>query len=82
MRIWTCRSIRCFFCSRVRGGADKHSDIDIGIEGSEKIDAEVMERIRNDIDDLPILYKMDIVDFKDVSEYFYIEAKKDIEIIY
>lgn len=59
-----------FFGSRVEGRGDEHSDIDIGIEGPEEIPNTIMAQIKEDIDNLSILYKIEIVDFKNVSSDF------------
>ena len=56
-----------FFGSRVEGKGDKHSDIDIGIEGLKEISGGIMAQIQEDIDNLLILYKIEIVDFKKAS---------------
>ncbi len=59
-----------FFGSRVEGRGDQRSDIDIGIEGPEEIPNAIAGKIREDIDNLPILYKIEIVDFKSVESDF------------
>lgn len=59
-----------FFGSRVSNKGNEHSDVDIGIEGPNEISHEIMAKIREDIDNLPILYKIEIVDFKNVSPDF------------
>lgn len=69
-----------FFGSRVTGGGNERSDIDIGLESSEPISLEIMAQIREEIDNLPILYKIDIVDFSAVSEQFRLVAKQKIEV--
>lgn len=68
-----------FFGSRVSGRGDEHSDIDIGIEGKEPIPVLTRSEIEEDIENLPILYKIDFVDFKTVSDDFYRIAKQSIE---
>lgn len=70
-----------FFGSRVTGKGDERSDIDIGIEGAEEIPYEIMARIRDDIENLPTLYKIEIVDFKKVSNDFREVAFQQIEFI-
>lgn len=60
-----------FFGSRVSGGGNEYSDIDIGIEGPQEISYEIIAKIKEDIGNLPVLYKIDIVDFKKVSPDFY-----------
>ena len=70
-----------FFGSRVAGKGNERSDIDVGIEGTEEIPWQVMAKIKEDVENLPILYKVDIVDFKKVSPDFYDLATRDIEIL-
>jgi len=70
-----------FFGSRTKGSSFVHSDIDIGIEGSEKVPAEVKLQMEEDLEKLPMLYKIDLVDFSEVSEDFKAEAEKSKEYI-
>ena len=71
-----------YFGSRVKGNADARSDIDIGIEAPQQIPLEVISEIRTEFDNLPVLQKIDIVDFTLVSEEFKKNASQDIEVIY
>ena len=60
-----------FFGSRVgKNKSDEHSDIDIGIEGLEEISYKTISDIKEDIDNLPVLYKIEVVDFKNISSDF------------
>ena len=68
-----------FFGSRAAGKGDEHSDIDIGIEGPREISFIAMSEIKDEIDNLPILYKIEIVDFKNVSGDFKEVALQNIE---
>lgn len=68
-----------FFGSRVKGGGDERSDVDVGIEGSERVPSEAMTSIREDIENLPTLYKIEVVDFKRAPKIFYGVAKEHIE---
>lgn len=68
-----------YFGSRVLGKGDERSDIDIGIEGSNALSQDKMAEIREQIDDLPLLYKIDVVDFKNVSSDFKKLALTNIE---
>ncbi len=68
-----------FFGSRVGGGHTDRSDIDVGIEGPSPIPLEKMARIRGDIEDLPTLYHIDVVDFRTVDESFREVAMKHVE---
>jgi len=71
-----------FFGSRVNGKGDERSDIDIGIEGTNPISASIMARIKEEINELSMLYSIDIVDFADTDENFRKVAKRNIEVIY
>jgi|SRR3989339_605683 len=70
-----------FFGSRVSGKGNERSDIDIGIECKHAIPLDVMAKIKEEIENLPILYKVEIVDFKAVTPEFRAVALKKIEII-
>ena len=59
-----------YFGSRVTGDSNLRSDIDIGIEGPEEVPLAIMEQIKEDIDALNKLYKIDVVDFRNTSEEF------------
>jgi predicted nucleotidyltransferase len=59
-----------FFGSRISGTGDERSDIDIGIDGPGPVPPVLLSDIRDEIDDLPTLYKIEIVDFKMVSQEF------------
>ncbi len=71
-----------FFGSRVSGKGDEHSDIDVGIEAAKKIPLEILSKIKEDVEGLPILYKIEIVDFKSVSPEFRRVASTSLEIIH
>lgn len=70
-----------FFGSRVSGKGNEKSDIDVGIEGPKPIPLEIFAQIKSEIEEIPILYRIDIVDFKRVDKDFYKVAKENIEII-
>lgn len=59
-----------FFGSRVTGTARDASDIDIGILGDEPIPFETRARVKNKLEKLPTLLKIDLVDFKTASDDF------------
>ena len=69
------------FGSRVSGKGDERSDIDIGIKGPQEIPLASMAKIREEVEELPILYKIDVVDFANVSEQFKKIALKNAEYI-
>ncbi len=70
-----------FFGSRVSGRSSEYSDIDVGIKGPEPIDWQTMAEIENDIEDLPFLYSIDVVDFSAVSPEFRGVAMQSVEYI-
>lgn len=59
-----------FFGSRVTGQSGERSDIDVGIEGPSPVPSPVMTELRAAIEQVPTLYKIDLVDFKQVSPRF------------
>jgi predicted nucleotidyltransferase len=64
------------FGSRVTGKGDDRSDIDIGIEGPKVIPLKDIVKIEEEIEELPTLYSIDIVDFTKVSKDFQEVAKE------
>ncbi len=68
-----------FFGSRVTGKGSERSDIDVGIEGTKPVPIAALSSIKEEIENLPILYKIEIVDFANVSSDFKKVAKKKIE---
>jgi uncharacterized protein len=58
------------FGSRATNKGSDRSDIDIGIKGEHEISNIVLGKIKEDFDNLNILYKFDVVDFSTVSEDF------------
>lgn len=70
-----------FFGSRVTRGTNERADIDIGIEGLNPIDNSILFKIKDEVDDLPILYKIDIVDFRNAADNFRNVALQKIEVI-
>jgi predicted nucleotidyltransferase len=55
------------------------SDIDVGILSENSISPVNFIKISNAIDDLPMLYKIDLVDFTNVDEKFKTVALKNVE---
>lgn len=68
-----------FFGSRVLGGGDERSDIDVGIDGPDPLPLGTLSDIKDELDNLPVLYKIDVVDFKDISDQFRQVALEKIE---
>lgn len=66
-----------FFGSRVEGTSDERSDVDIGIEGDEPVPGEAMQNIIEDMEELPILYRIDVVDWKKFPDEFKKTTKKE-----
>lgn len=70
-----------FFGSRVKGDSFPTSDIDIGIEGPAPIPADKFLAITEEIEAIPTLYKIEVVDFHDAPESFLTRAKRYIEYV-
>lgn len=70
-----------FFGSRVKGNNSPRSDIDLGIEGEDKLTSKLKLEIEEKLQNLPTLYKIDLVDFKDVSEDFKRKVLENVEYI-
>ena len=74
------RNYRIFlFGSAVAGTPLRASDIDIGILGDESVPGRIMERIREELDRLRTLRRLDLVDFRSVDESFRNAALKHVE---
>jgi predicted nucleotidyltransferase len=58
------------FGSRAGGSARKGSDYDIGIEGPKRVLWETLARIEEELEDLPTLATIDVVDFFNVTDSF------------
>ncbi len=71
-----------YFGSRVRGTETPRSDYDVGVEADGKIPLAVLARIRDDLDEIPILQKIDLVDFASVSSEFSSQAKEVTHVIH
>ena len=63
-----------FFGSKVKGNADERADIDIGIEGQE-IPLYIKLEIEEELENLPILYKIDYNELPKILEYLKILSK-------
>ena len=68
-----------FFGSRVSGKGTDRSDVDVGIEGPEEVSSKAWFGIEEAIENLPTLYKVEIVDFSKVDERFKRVAKEHTE---
>ncbi|MCX5792562.1 MAG: nucleotidyltransferase domain-containing protein [Elusimicrobia bacterium] len=70
-----------FFGSRVTNKGDDHSDIDVGIEGPAPVAGATLGAIKEELENLPAVYKIDLVDFASVSDDFRKVALAKIEVI-
>lgn len=68
-----------FFGSRVHGRANERSDIDVGILADKPISPGIWLEIQDAVEELPFLYKVDVVDFARVSPEFRAMALEAIE---
>lgn len=70
------------FGSRATGRAGTRSDIDLGIDLGHPIAPEILIVLREAFDDLPILQRVDVVDFSSVDETFKAVALQKIQNLY
>ena len=68
-----------YFGSRVNGKGSERSDIDIGLYGKNPIHSSIVSSIQEDIENLPILYTIEVIDFSTVSDEFRKLALQNIE---
>ncbi len=68
-----------FFGSRVNGRTDDRADIDIGIEGPERVPAVAFANIQEELEKIPVLYTFDVVDFAEVGPHFKKRALRETE---
>lgn len=70
-----------FFGSRVIGKGTERSDVDVGIEGPTPVPTNALLNIQEEIEQLPTLYKIEVVDFCRAARQFRQIAKEHIELI-
>ena len=70
------------FGSRATGRAGSRSDIDLGIDLGHAIAPVVLAALRDAFDELPIMQKVDVVDFFGVDEAFKAVALQQIASLY
>lgn len=70
------------FGSQATGRSVTRSDIDLGIDVGHPIDPKLMAAIRESFDDLPILQRVDVVDFSSVDGTFKAVALQKIKSLY
>lgn len=71
-----------FFGSRVKGAADERADIDVGFLADNSLESSVKWKIKERIDEIPTLYKIDFVDFGNVDNEFRKLAMQKTEVIH
>jgi predicted nucleotidyltransferase len=67
------------FGSQANKTSLSRSDIDVGIMTDDTITSFQLSNINADIEQLPMLYKIDMINFKEVDERFKSMALKNIE---
>ena len=73
-------SYRAFiFGSQANRAVLKRSDIDVGIISRDEVTAYSLSKINEAIEKLPMLYNIDLVDFKHVDENFKLIAMQNVE---
>ncbi len=68
--------------SRVQGSARPRSDFDVGIWGKEPLSLKAFYQLEDMMEELPTLYKIDLVDLNRTGEKFQQEALKHVETLY
>lgn len=71
-----------FFGSRINGKATNRSDYDIGILAEKQLPPAIVGNIKEELENLRVLQKFDVVDFKNVDDGFKEVAMQTIEVIY
>lgn len=66
-----------FFGSRTTGRYTDRSDYDFGIDTGSKIPLELMCRMKEELERLPTLHRIDLVDFQRASSTFKDYAKRN-----
>lgn len=70
------------FGSRAAGHARPRSDFDVGVMGSQPLPVKLYSDIEDAFDALPTLYRIDWVDFNQVSPSFRERAMQHTKILY
>lgn len=69
------------FGSQANRNELSHSDIDVGFECEKEVPFRTYLKIKNALEELPILHKIDLVDFSKVNLQFKENAYQNIELI-
>ncbi len=64
--------------SRVKGGFEKTSDLDVMITGADAVPFDVLDEIKQKCDDSVLPYIVNFCDRRRVSESFYESVKNDL----
>ncbi|MDB4902787.1 MAG: polymerase beta domain protein region [Mucilaginibacter sp.] len=67
------------FGSQANKTSLSRSDIDLGIVTDDKLTLQQLSKISADIEELPMLYKIDLVNFNEVDSRFKSVALKNVE---
>ncbi len=70
------------FGSRVTGEANERSDYDVGIAAQEQIPVSDLFGIQDDLENLRVMQKIEVVDFNKVGEDFKKVALAKVEVLY
>ena len=65
--------------SRADGSASRGSDVDVGVNAGHEVDARLLQRARNILEESAIPFKVDIVDFARVDGDFRTVAMKKVQ---
>jgi predicted nucleotidyltransferase len=68
--------------SRVHGNPRPRSDFDIGVWGTEPLPLKAFYKLEDMMEELPTLYKIDLVDLNRTSEEFQQQALRHVETLY
>jgi predicted nucleotidyltransferase len=69
------------FGSQANKTSLSRSDIDVGITSNDTITSLQLSNIYADIEELPMLYKIDLVNFKEADDQFKSVALKNVEML-
>ena len=69
-------AVLIWFGSWVKGDAYLQSDIDLAIKSDQQLDNKKLSTFRQYLDEFPTLYKVDLVDMRDVGELLKTEIER------
>ncbi len=70
------------FGSRAKGTTKNRADFDIGILGDKPLDLKNYFNLKDTLDNLPTLYRIDLVDLSRADKKFKVEALKSYQLLY